>query len=198
MQQVGRLHREIGWPIVLVEGLVAIAVGLFIFFQPDVARTTIRQLLGAVLLITSALGAFAGFRAFRDSARDDLAAPARLFGSGVGVIVGLLVIIEPYSASLDESTARLLLAAGLLVYGLIDVGGWIAGRVAGSRRSGALLTGILNTMLGVLLIIYVRTDVVRVDWFGILAVAGGLLLVGYTFLLRGAERAASARARAGS
>ena len=195
MQQFGRWRRDIGWPFVLVEGLVALAVGLAIYFQPDAARTTIRQLLGAVLLVTSALGAWAGFRAFRDSPRDDLAVPVRLFGSGVGVTVGLLVVIEPYSASLDESTARLLLAAGLLVYGLIDIGGWVAARVAGNRRHGALLTGILNAVLGVLLIIYVRTNVVRVEWFGILAVVGGLVLVGYAFLLRAADRAASARMR---
>ncbi|SRR5581483_6785758 len=198
LQQVGRLRREIGWPIVLVEGLIALAVGVVIFLQPDAARTTIRQLLGAVLLVTSALGAFAAFRAFRDSVRDDLAVPARLFGGGVGVTVGLLVVIEPFTPALDESTARLLLAAGLLVYGLIDIGGWIAGRVAGNRRPGALLTGILNTVLGALLIIYVRTDVARVEWFGILAVAGGLLLVGYALLLRSAGHAASARARAGA
>jgi uncharacterized membrane protein HdeD (DUF308 family) len=195
LRQVGRLRQEIGWPIVLVEGLVALAVGVAIFLQPDAARTTIRQLLGALLLITSALGAFAGFRAFRDGARDDLAIPARLFGGGVGVTVGLLVVIEPFSTALDESTARLLLAAGLLVYGLLDVAGWIVARVAGSRHHGALLAGVLNTVLGLLLVIYVRTEVVRVEWFGILAVAGGLLLVGYAFLLRSAGRAASARIR---
>src|SRR5262245_22425895 len=110
LQQVGRLHREIGWPIVLAEGILALVVGLGILFQPDVARTAIRQLLGAVLLITSALGALASVRAYRDSARDDLDVPARLFGGGVGVTIGLLVVVEPFTPSLDESTARLLLA----------------------------------------------------------------------------------------
>jgi uncharacterized membrane protein HdeD (DUF308 family) len=196
MRQAGRLQREIGWPIVLAEGLVAVVVGVAILVQPDAARTVIRQCLGAVLLVTSALGAIASFRAFRDSARDDLGVPARLFGGGVGVTIGLLVVIEPFTPALDESTARLLLAAGLLVYGLIDLGAWVAARVAGGHGYGALLTGLLHIVLGLLLIAYVRTNVVRVEWFGILAVAGGLLLAVYAFLLRSAERAARARTRA--
>jgi uncharacterized membrane protein HdeD (DUF308 family) len=196
VRQVGRLRREIGWPFVLAEGIVALVVGLAIMMQPETARTTLRQLLGAALLLTSFLSAFAAFRGYREGARDDLAIPLRLFGGGVGVTVGLLVVLEPFSESIPDTTARVLLAAGLLAYGLIDLGAYVAARVAGSRRPGALLTGVLYSMLGVLLYFYVQTSVVSIYWFGILAIVGGLLLIGYAFLLRSAVRAASASARA--
>jgi hypothetical protein len=189
-RQVGRLRREIGWPMVVAEGVVALLVGLAIVLQPEAARTALRQLLGAALLVTSALSAYTAFLAYRDAPRDDLAVPLRLFGAGVGVTVGLLVVFEPAVPAIAESTARLLLALGLLAYGLIDLGAYVAARLAGSRRAGALLTGLLYSVLGLLLLLYIRSESVRVEWLGLLAIAGGALLIGYAVLLRSAEAAA--------
>ena len=112
LHQVAPWRRDVGWKVVLTEGFIAIAIGLAILLQPDYARSTIRQLLGAVLLLTSALVAGAGFLAFLGGGRADASLPFRLFGGGVGVTLGLLVVLEPYAQSVGGQVGRYLLTGG--------------------------------------------------------------------------------------
>jgi uncharacterized membrane protein HdeD (DUF308 family) len=194
VQQVGRLRRGIGWPVALAEGIVALVVGLVILVQPETARSTIRQLLGAALLIASALGTVAAFRAFYASGREDAGVPFRLFGGGVGVTVGLLVVLEPLSASVGGQVARHLLTAGLLIYGLFDLAAGVAGFRSGGFRFGELLNGALYAGLGLLLLANTWMEVVSIELYGVVAAAGGLLLIGYALWLRRAKRAISEQA----
>jgi uncharacterized membrane protein HdeD (DUF308 family) len=184
LNHVAPWRRGVGWKVVLVEGIVALAIGLVILSQPDTARTTIRQLLGGALLLTSALVAGAAFFAVRDGERRDPGAPFRLFGGGIGVTLGLLVVLEPSSPSIAGDVGRHLLTAGLLAFGLFDLIGAIAAFPVRGIRLGALLNGALYAGLGLLLLLNTQTAVVRVEMYGALTVAVGLLLIGYAFWLR--------------
>jgi uncharacterized membrane protein HdeD (DUF308 family) len=196
VQQVGRLRRGIGWPVVLAEGIVALVIGLAILVQPDTARSTLRQLLGAALLLTSGLGAIAAFRAFYASGREDAGVPFRLFGGGVGVTLGLLVVLEPFSGSVGGQVGRQLLTAGLLIYGLFDLVAGVAGFRSRGLALGSLLNGAVYLGLGLLLLANTRMEIVSIELYGVMAVAGGLLLIGYALWLRRSTRAAGAQAPA--
>jgi uncharacterized membrane protein HdeD (DUF308 family) len=198
LHQVAPWRRGVGWKVVLTEGIVALGVGLAILLQPDTARSTIRQLVGAALLISSALGAVAAFWAFRGSGRDDPGLPFRLFGGGIGVTTGLLVVLEPFSESVGGQVGRHLLTGGLLAYGLFDLAGAVAAGGASRFRLGALLNGALYAGLGLLLLLNTRLEVVSIYSYGWLAVVGGLLLLGYALWLRHLKHAGSAQPRIGT
>ncbi len=193
LHQVAPWRRDVGWKVVLTEGVVALAIGLAILFQPDYARSTIRQLLGAALLITSALVAGAAFLTFRGRGRDDPSLPFRLFGGGIGVTLGLLVTLEPYSPSVGGQVGRHLLTTGLLAFGLFELVGTIVAIPTRGYRWGSLLNGAFYAGLGLLLLLNTQMEIVRIEVYGVLALAIGLALIGYaTWLLRG-SRAASAQ-----
>jgi uncharacterized membrane protein HdeD (DUF308 family) len=191
VQQVGRLRRGIGWPVVLAEGIIALVVGLVILVQPETARSTLRQLLGAALLIASALGAVAAFRAFYAGGREDAGVPFRLFGGAVGITLGLLVVLEPFSASVGGQVGRHLLTAGLLIYGLFDLTAGVVGFRSRGLQLGSLLNGAVYGGLGLLILANSWMEVVSIELYGVVAAAGGLLLIGYALWLRRAKRAAS-------
>ena len=52
---------KVAWWIVLVEGIIALAVGLYVLVQPQQASTWLAQLIGAYLLVNSGLAIYAGF-----------------------------------------------------------------------------------------------------------------------------------------
>ncbi len=134
LHRVAPWRQAVGWKIVLAEGAVALAIGVIILLQPDAARATFRQILGVALLLSSGLGAGAAFLAFYSVGVRMQEHRFRLFGGGIGMTVGLLVILEPFSASVGGEAGRSLLAVGLLVYGLFELAAGIAG--FGSRGSG--------------------------------------------------------------
>jgi uncharacterized membrane protein HdeD (DUF308 family) len=193
LHQVAPWRRDVGWKVVLTEGIIAVAIGLVILLQPDSARSTIRQLLGAALLVTSTLVAGAAFLAFRGSGRDDASLPFRLFGGGVGVTLGLLVVLEPYAPSVGGQVGRHLLTAGLLAFGVFDLAGALVAFPTRGVRLGSLLNGAFYAGLGLLLLLNTQLEIVRIELYGALALAIGLALIGYAIWLLRASRAASAQ-----
>jgi hypothetical protein len=194
MHRIAPWRRDVGWKIVLTEGFVAVAIGLAILLQPDNARMMIRQILGGALFLTSAVVAGAAFFAFQ-SGRADPSAPFRLFGGGIGVTLGLLVVLEPFSVSVIGAVGRHLLTAGLLAFGLFDLAGGMAAMPSRGFRLGTLLNGALYAGLGLLLLLNNQTGIVSVELYGALAVALGLGLIAYAcWLLTATRRGASAQA----
>jgi uncharacterized membrane protein HdeD (DUF308 family) len=196
IHQVAPWRRDVGWKVVLIEGVIAVAIGLAITLQPDGARSTIRQILGGALFLTSTMVAGSAFLAFRGSGRDDPSIPFRLFGGGIGVTLGLLVVLEPLSPSVTGEVGRHLLTAGLLAFGLFDLVGGVAAMPSRGFRLGSLLNGALYAGLGLLLLLNSQMEIVRVELYGALALAVGLALIAYAcWLLYATRRVARAQAR---
>jgi uncharacterized membrane protein HdeD (DUF308 family) len=188
MNRVAPWRQGVGWKLVLAEGVIALVVGIAILLQPDAARATLRQILGAALLLSSGLGAGAAFLAFYSGRRQDAGIPLRLFGGGIGVTVGLLVVLEPFLASVGGEAGRSFLVVGLLVYGLLELAAGVAGFGARGLRAGAWLNGALYATFGLLGLVNIRTEVVTIDLYIVVALAVGLLLIGYALILRRARR----------
>ena len=185
-------RRGVAWWIIGIEGAILAAIGIYVVAAPDQARDVVRQLIGWFLLINSCLAIAASLRG--DGPAHPIT-PYRMLAAGVGLTVGLLVALEPASDFVDSDAAKVILALGLLGHGLIGLAGAFATRESGGLRRGALITGGLNVALAVLLFYNVRNDTLDPRWFGIVAIVGGVLALGYAYALyRGTQKQAMAEA----
>ena len=172
-------RRGVAWPIILVDGVVALAIGIYILAQSDEASDVVRQLIAAILLVNGLLSILAGFRQPQASA-----APCLILRGGIAATVGMIVSLEPISDYIDPDASRVILALGGLAYGLFGLVQVVAVREeAGRLRIGPLLTSGIWILLAILFFTGDETDDTRLNLFGIVAVVLGLLLLAYAFHL---------------
>ena len=178
LNQSAPWRRGVAWPIILVEGVVVLAIGIYVLADTDDARDVVRQLLGAVLLLNGVLSILAGFRLPQAPA-----APYLLVRGAVAVTVGLLVTLDPITDDLDASSSRFILAVGGLAYGLLGLVLVAVTRGETGLRIGPLITSGFWIALGIVFIIGDETDDTRLNVLGIIAIVFGLLLVAYAYYL---------------
>lgn len=152
------------WWVVLLEGIIAIIVGLFLLYQPVITTILLIQVLGIFWLaegIVSVVGAFVF--------------PVNLWWkllSGIlSIIAGVIILTYPTYSSLVVLT--------LLV---IFIGAWVivtgAVRLAWALKGGGWGTGILGILtiiLGLLLLTNSLAGVLVLPWiFGFFLIIGGI------------------------
>jgi uncharacterized membrane protein HdeD (DUF308 family) len=180
----------LAWWVVGIEGLILVAIGIYVIADPDTARDIVRQLIGAFLLVNSGAWAINGLRSENQATP---VTPYRMLAAGVGLTAGLLVFLEPISDLIDADAAKVILAVGLLGCGAIILAGAIATRTAGGISRGPLIASALYLVFGVLLLINARRDSLDPRWFGYAAVVCGVLACGYAYALyRTAQHASAA------
>jgi uncharacterized membrane protein HdeD (DUF308 family) len=194
MQQVARENlpwrRGLGWGVVAVEGVILLVIGLYMVFAPENARDVARQLIAFVLLTLSLLQIYGGFRNPTDPAT-----PFHVLRGGVGATVGVIVLLERWSQYLEPRTAQMILAFGLVVYGLLGLVNTVAARGEGGIRVGALITSAIAILLGIALFTGREEDTSRLTVLGWIAVAGGAALIAFAWYLR--QNPTQAEAEAG-
>jgi uncharacterized membrane protein HdeD (DUF308 family) len=173
-------RRGVAWWIVGIEGAILTVVGIYVVAAPDDARDIVRQIIGWFLLANAVLAIAASLRG--DGPTNPIT-PYRMLAAGVGLTVGLLVALEPVSDYVDSDAAKVILALGLLGHGLIGLVGAFATRASGGLRRGALIGGGLNVAIALLLFYNVRKDALDPRWFGIIAIIGGVLVLGFAYML---------------
>ena len=181
------------WWLVLLEGLIALAVGIFILAQPARIGQWLVYLIAGYLVITSALDIYAGL----GGSAAETGRTYRLLGGGIGFIAGLLVLVVPLITSTTLPSMLAILGIGLIGRGIVTlVGGFLSREETGGRWVG-ILPGVLNVALGALLLLLLSTDAVAdvLRWLGILAVIGGGALVVFAFMLARRPPAAAWGAR---
>jgi uncharacterized membrane protein HdeD (DUF308 family) len=194
LMQTAPWRRGIGWPIIAIEALLAIGVGIYVIADPDGSKSAVRQILGAALLINGVLRIYAGFR---ESAQSLPAAPYRLVSGGIGLTVGLIVVLEPVSDYIDADAARVILAGGLLAFGVIGLAAAVGTRESGGLRIGAVITAAIYIVFAALFFYNVRHDNLNVKIFGYLLLIFGVLLGAYAYVLyRGAQQGDAAASAA--
>ncbi len=173
-------RRGMPWWLVGVEGAILTAVGIYVIAAPDDARDVVVQLIGWFLIANAVLAILASLRG--DGPTMPIT-PYRMLAAGIGLTVGLLVALEPLWDYVDSDAGRGILALGLLGHGLVGLYGAFATRASGGMRRGALVTGGLNVALAVLLFYNIRREALDPRWFGVVAIIGGVLLLGFAFAL---------------
>jgi uncharacterized membrane protein HdeD (DUF308 family) len=176
------------WSILMVEGVVAVVLGLLFIVQPLGGSSTVFQLVGLALLAGSLLSAF---QIWRQHIRPDL---ENLFSfrAGSGVTVGLSVVVATFFAEVtDPVTAALavVIGIGFFVFGIAGIAASFV-----RRQQDAVLpvvTLVLNAVLaaaGIVLTFSGAGGAASVDrvflLLGLLLAVVGAGLVGYAWLLR--------------
>lgn len=168
------------WWVVGIEGIVALAIGVYIVSDPVGANDVIRFLIAVVLLVDSVGQIVDGFRV-----RGLPASPWETLRGGVGATVAVLTLLSAWADPGDDGGARQLLAAGLLAYGVLG----IIARIVTVRSAGfngaAIIADILTIVLGILLLTARAGDTAGTRLLGAAAIVGGIAILIYSWMLRG-------------
>jgi uncharacterized membrane protein HdeD (DUF308 family) len=176
------------WTIVLTEGIVVALVGLLFIFQPFGGSSTTLQLVGLVLLVGSLI---TSFQLWRRQLRPDLELLAA-FRAGSGVTVGSVVIVATFFTNVTDSvTAALAVVVGIgfVIFGLMGIiSSLIRRQMDAPLPLATLVANAVLALAGALLVFAGAAGPSAVDGIfnlmGVLLVAAGLGLAGYSYMLR--------------
>jgi uncharacterized membrane protein HdeD (DUF308 family) len=168
--------RMLPWWLILIEGIVALVVGVMLLVSP--VRTTIYliQVLGWYWLIS---GVFEIIGIFIDHTKWGW----RLFSGIIGILAGLVIIGQPLMATILVPTTMVWIVGFLgIFFGVVLLirafqgGGWAAG-----------ILGVLSIILGIMLIGQPFVAALALPWiFGVCAIVGGILAIVAAFRFRSA------------
>lgn len=167
------LRSELNWQVILVEGLIAVGIGLYAVLAQANAHRNIIFLTGVFLLINGLSHAFGGLR--RSSA--DPMARYRLLRAGIGIATGLIVVIDRFADLMSVNSARIVLAIGLLGIGLVTLIGLVTVRGEVERRMVGLVIAVLFIVWGAVVLYLVSIDSSSAGPLGWAAIVVGVLLV---------------------
>jgi uncharacterized membrane protein HdeD (DUF308 family) len=168
------LRAEMSWPIILIEGLVAGGIGLYALLAEDNARRNLLFLIGAFLLLN---GLGYAFRQFQSRGSYNPMATFQLLRAGIGITVGLLVVIDRISDFMGADATRVVLGIGLLGIGLVTLAGMLLVRDEVAFRTGALISALLLSAWGIIMLYQASSDTSSTRLLGWMAiiVGGGLI-----------------------
>lgn len=167
-------YESFPWWLVLIEGIVAVLIGVLLLSAPAMTTVILIQVLGIYWLISGILSVVTIFI-------DTSLWGWKLLSGLLGIVAGIVVVQHPlWSGLLVPSVYVIMLGVAGILIGIIGLiqsfqgAGW-----------GAALVGILSILFGGVLIaspLVVATFLVYL--LGGLAVAGGLIAVIGAFQLR--------------
>lgn len=175
----------VAWWVVFIQGVLALALGIYILLRQDVAGPQAVQFLGIYLLIVSIIGTISGVR-FRIAPR---ALPYHMLAAGIGLATGTIISLDIWQDFMTATAALVIVSVGLLLYGIVGVLEWFLGGDA--RRSWLSLSlSVVEVVLGAA-VLWSRLAVAgqALMWTGVIATVAGVALIGYAYLLysRGKE-----------
>jgi len=164
------------WGLILLQGIAALILGVFLVSAPSLATVALVTFLGAYWLIT---GILSFVRIITGSGRAHWG--WSLVVGTLGVLAGLIVLRHPlYAAVLAPTVLVFILGINALLMGLVNLGRTFAGDGAAFA-----VAGILDVIFGLLLLgaPLVAASVLPIV-IGAFAVLGGVALIGFAFNLR--------------
>src|SRR5215207_5674924 len=170
------------WWTAGIQGIIALAVGVFMLANPRGASDVIRFLIALVLLLDSLGHIVDGFRNRGPSS------PWETLRGGIGVAVAVLTLLSAGSNYIEDDGARQMLAIGLIAYGVLGIVSLIFSFRSTGFNVGAIIADVLAIVLGVLLLRARSGDTSATQLLGAVAAVGGIALLGYSWYLRGKPR----------
>jgi uncharacterized membrane protein HdeD (DUF308 family) len=161
-------NKEAAWPVILIEGIVAVAIGLLIVIHPSGARDLIIRLIGVYLAVSAILGLVADWRRSREG-KDSRYTIGR---HGVMAIVGVTAAVNPHVTTL--------IAWGCILVGLVGLILILAVPDLGVARWGVLVASAVTLIFGFVLFWALATGTFLVAVVGLAVLLVGCLLVVYS------------------
>jgi uncharacterized membrane protein HdeD (DUF308 family) len=176
------------WTIVLVEGIVAALVGLVFIFKPLGGSSTTLQIVGLILLLGSLITVFQLWRHQLRPEVEQLAA----FRAGSGVTVGLVILAATFFTAVTDpvvSALAVVVGIGFFVFGITGIAtSFVRRQLQAPLPMATLVANAVLALAGAVLVFAGAAGADSVDGIfnllGVLLVAAGLALAGYSYMLR--------------
>ncbi len=193
MEDRAVVEQGINWVMAFVAGVVAIGFGVYLLTDPGNATALIVGIVSFALLLGSLIHLLQGLRRHAN----EFAARAAILSGGVGVTVGSIVTLDLFYDYLDDQAARVILASGLIVYGILGLAGMLVQRIEGTVVR-TIVTCAFALGFAALLLYYSQDDQLNTRWFGAALVVTGLLLLALGYFARNHQTRLLARRGGGS
>ena len=162
------------WWLVLINGIAALIIGIFLISAPGATTLFLVQVLGIYWLIS---GIFQIIAMFIDST----AWGWKLFAGILGIIAGILVLQHPLGSTiLLPATLVIILGVEGIIFGIVGLiaafqgGGW-----------GAGIMGVLSIIFGIILLANPLLGAAALPWvLGIFGIVGGIAAIIAAFRMK--------------
>lgn len=171
------------WWVLLLEGIAALGLGLFLFFQPATTLVILTTFMGAYWLVDGifkVIGAFTG-------RNGDRSWWLLLLSGILAIIGGLVVLSQPLLSTLVTQLFFVyFLAIQAIIGGILAIFWAIRVRKEIQGEGWVVVGGILAILLGVLLLLSPLLSILTLAWVtAASAVVGGIGMIVAAFRVRG-------------
>lgn len=178
-----RSHPRFWVPV--IEGVVALALGVYVVLFPADAPMIVRSIIAVALLMLSFVQIFEGFRFWNRSV-----SPWATLGGGVGATAATFTLLANWLPEFTPAAARLMLAVGLGAFGIIGLVSLIFTLRSTGFKIASLIIDVLAIVLGVFLYLAEEQNTERIKLLGLVALLGGAVLLIYGYYLWNSGRRA--------
>ena len=180
-------RRGVPWWLVMVEGIALLVVGIYALAAPDNARETVFAIFG-LLLAGSGLGAaVAAFRA-EPTKRTSFNG----FRGGIGLSLGGMALLARFIDEIGSDGARVILAVGFLMVGVVSLAAILVVREKGSFSPGGMIWNVVLIVIAIIFFTGSQDNNSRLTLIGWVAIVFGVLLCAFGALLRSRAMAETA------
>ena len=171
------------WWLVLLRGILMLLFGIIALVSPGIALLTLVYLFGSYAVLDGLSAITIGIRS-----RGEPHWGWTIVQGVVSVLAGVITLVWPGVTAL---ALLYVVAFWAIVLGIGEIGGAFTSRRSGSQAWGwALVTGVLNVVLGIVLLAWPASGILALVWLvGIFTLAGGLTLILLAFRVRQGQRA---------
>ncbi len=171
----------------LIEGVVALALGVYVVLFPEEAPVIVRSIIAVALLLLSFVQIFEGFRFWNRPV-----SPWATLGGGVGATAAIFTLLANWLPEISAAAARLMLALGLGAFGVIGLISLIFTLRSTGFKIASLIIDVLAIALGVFLYLAEEQNTDRIKLLGLVALLGGAVLLIYGYYLWSSGRRVAA------
>ena len=162
------------WWLILIEGVLAIIIGILLVTNPRATTAVLVQVLGIYWLVAGIVKIVSIFI-------DSTAWGWKLFAGIIGIIAGILILQHPlWSTLLVPAVLVIVLGIQGLIFGVIEIiqafqgGGW-----------GIGILGVLSIIFGIILLSNLFVATLALPFvFGIFGIIGGVIAIIFAFRVR--------------
>ncbi len=189
LRQVRPWRAGMPWWVILLEGLIALGIGIYVLMAPN-AGNSIVLLLALYLLVAHVERAIIGFRSQIPAA----ILAERMLRAGIGVTVGLIIVVDALIPFINPPAPLVILSLGWLLIGAIGIWEWVSARAELGLGLGALVFPVVSALFGLLMLASrLALGPLVLQSLAIVGIVAGIALLGYAFMLyRNAQAAPQA------
>jgi uncharacterized membrane protein HdeD (DUF308 family) len=185
-KQAAPWRKGVHWGIVLAQGVVLVAVGLFLVFAEQAARTVVGHLLAGVIGVTGGIQLYGALKAKQDGRLGELNTIRGAIGLGVGALILILFLFNVMTLQMG----RIILGLGALAFGGIGLYLTYLTRASGVRV-GPIISNAFWVLIGVLLLLAAVGGTLLGTISQVLNVVlllGGVFLIIWAFALKNSKQ----------